>query len=95
MDRLFGDHKVPQVMCLGGGFDHLDVEEFIDVFREQEWRHLEQVVLVLTTEDEPSIVVRPPGQRRPSPRKGIINPAKLRRRDDKLRGLASRWTSVP
>jgi hypothetical protein len=50
-------------MCLGGGFNHLDVDEFIDVFREQEWRHSEQVVLVLTTEDEPSIVVRPPGQR--------------------------------
>lgn len=62
LDQLFGGHKDPQVMCLGGGFNHLDVEGFIDVFREQEWRHPGQVVLVLTTEDEPSIVMRPSGQ---------------------------------
>jgi hypothetical protein len=39
--------------------NHLDVEGFLDVFYAQEWRHPGQVVLVLTTEDEPSVVIRP------------------------------------
>lgn len=28
-------------------------------FREQEWRHPEQALLILTTEDDPAVVVRP------------------------------------
>jgi hypothetical protein len=43
-----------------GGVNHLGVEGFIAVFREQEWRHPEQAVLVLTTDDLPTIVVRQP-----------------------------------
>jgi hypothetical protein len=62
VDGLFGGWKHPGIACFGGGFNHLDVEGFVAVFREQEWRHPEQAVLVLTTEDEPSVVVRPPRQ---------------------------------
>jgi hypothetical protein len=57
VDGLFGGWKHPGIACFGGGFNH--VEGFVAVFREQEWRHPEQVVLVLTTEDEHSVVVRP------------------------------------
>ena len=60
VDQVFGGWKDPQIMCLGGGFNHMDVEAFMALFREQEWRHPEQAVLVLTTEDQPSIVRRPP-----------------------------------
>ena len=60
VDGLFGGWKHPGIACLGGRFNHLDVEGFVAVFREQEWRHPEQAVLVLTTEDESAIVFRPP-----------------------------------
>ena len=40
-------------------FNHLDVAAFTAVFREQEWRHPEQAELILTPEDQPSMVLRP------------------------------------
>jgi hypothetical protein len=60
-DQFLGEWKHPGILCLGGGFIHLDVESSVDLFREQEWRHPEQVVLVLTTEHEPAVVVHPTG----------------------------------
>lgn len=59
VDHLFGGWKHPGIACLGGGFNYLDVESFAAVFRAQEWRHPEQALLILTTEDEPTVVVRP------------------------------------
>jgi hypothetical protein len=61
VDERFGGWKHPGIACLGGGFNHLNVEGFVELFRAQEWRHPEQAVLVLTPEDEPAVVVRPPG----------------------------------
>jgi hypothetical protein len=61
IDQMFGGWKHPGITCWGGGFNHLDVEDFTAVFRQQEWRRPEQAVLVLTTEDEPSVVVRARG----------------------------------
>jgi hypothetical protein len=61
VDQLFGGWKHPGIVCLGGGFNHLNVGGFVELFRAQDWRHPEQAVLVLTTEDEPAVVVRPPG----------------------------------
>ncbi len=59
VDHFFGGWKHAGIACFGGGFNQLDVESFAAVFREQEWRHPEQALLVLTTEDEPTLVVRP------------------------------------
>jgi hypothetical protein len=59
VDHLFGGWKHPGTACLGGGFNHLDVDGFAELFREQEWRHSEQTVLLLTTEDEQARVVIP------------------------------------
>lgn len=59
VDQVFGGWKDPQIMCFGGGFNHPDVAGFTSVFREQEWRHPAQVVLILTTEEQPSMVLRP------------------------------------
>ncbi len=59
VDNLFGGWKHPGISCWGGGFNHLDVGEFVDVFRAQEWRCPEQALMILTTENEPSVVVRP------------------------------------
>jgi len=59
VDHVFGGWKDPQIICLGGGFNHLDIEAFMALFQEQEWRLPEQTVVVLTTEDHPSIVLRP------------------------------------
>ena len=61
VDQIFGGRKHPGIICLGGGFNHLDVVRFADLFLEQEWRQPEQAVLVLTTEEEPARVVRPEG----------------------------------
>jgi hypothetical protein len=58
VDRLFGGRKGPQVVCFGGAFNHMDVAGFTAVFREQDWRRPEQVVLILTTEEQPSIVLQ-------------------------------------
>ena len=60
VDQVFGGWKDPQIMCLGGGFNHMDLEAFMALFQEQDWRQPEQAVLILTTEDQPSIVRRPP-----------------------------------
>ncbi|MFC7477947.1 hypothetical protein ACFQS7_26610 [Dankookia sp. GCM10030260] len=54
-----GGWKEPPVVAYFGGFNHLDADRFLAVFREQKWRVLEQVVLVLTMENRPSVVVRP------------------------------------
>lgn len=63
VDQLFGGWKHPGIVCLGGGFNHLNVEAFVRVFRNQEWRLPGQALLVLTTEDEPAVVVRPSDQK--------------------------------
>ena len=60
VDYLSSGWKHPGITCLRGGFNHLDAVQFAELFREQEWRHPEQAVLVLTTEDEASVVLRPP-----------------------------------
>ena len=60
VDRLFGGWKGPQVVCFGGAFNHMDVDAFTAGFHKQEWRHPEQIVLILTTEEQPSTVLRPP-----------------------------------
>jgi hypothetical protein len=59
VDHLFGGWKHPGIVCLGGGFNHLAVGGFTATFLEQDWRHPEQAVLVLTTEASPAVVVRP------------------------------------
>jgi hypothetical protein len=59
VDALFGGWKHLGIVCFGGGFNHLDVDGLVGLFHGLEWRHPEQAVLVLTTEDEPAIVVRP------------------------------------
>ncbi len=61
VDEMFGGWKHPGITCWGGGFNHLDVGAFTVLFHEKEWRHPEQALLMLTMEDEPSVVVRPKG----------------------------------
>lgn len=58
VDHLFGGWKHPQTACWGGGLNHLDVKGFLALFRTIAWRHPEQVVLLLTTEEEPTLVMR-------------------------------------
>jgi hypothetical protein len=59
VEHLFGGWKAPGVRCFGGGFNHLDADSFAAVFRDQEWRHPEQVVLMLTTEEASLAIIRP------------------------------------
>lgn len=57
----FGGTKHPQLMVAGAGFNYFDDAEFAAFVMDLEWDMPEQVVLVLTREQDAAQVFRPKG----------------------------------
>ena len=59
LDNLMCNGKHPQMIVWGGGYNYLNDEEFVTLFRTRQWEQPDQVFMVFNPEDEPMRVIMP------------------------------------
>ena len=59
VDQSFSGTKAPQMIVAGGGFNYFPCDEFRAFVESVAWRDPRRVVLVMQTEDDRTVVVRP------------------------------------
>ncbi len=66
LDEKMCNGKHPQMMVWGGGYNYLDNDEFIELFKSRDWINKEQVFMIFNMEEGPMRVIQPWAEYRPS-----------------------------